>query len=119
MQTETKEVDSYIAFFPEEVQVILRRFRAIAHEVEPSATEAISYGIPTMRLSGKNVLHFGAYPHHVSIYPIPKDLALRPKLEQFVQGKGTLQFPLTKAPPYELVREIMQAHFAEAKARNL
>lgn len=118
MDKGTQTVDSYIDFFPSDVQAILRRFLAIAHEVEPAATEAISYGIPTMRVGGKNVLHFGAYPHHVSIYPIPASLALRPKLEQFIQGKGTLQFPLTKAPPYDLIEEIMTAHFEEARARN-
>lgn len=118
MKSDTNDVDAYIDFFPDNVQVILRRFRSIAHELEPTATEAISYGIPTMRVNGKNVLHFGAYPHHVSIYPVPKNLALRPKLEPYIKGKGTLQFPLTKAPPYDLVKEIMETHFIEARDRN-
>lgn len=112
------EVDKYIAGFPVEAREVLSKFRALAHEVDPNLTEAISYGVMGFKLSGKSVFYVGGFPKHISIYPVPRLASLQPKIEQYVKGKGTIQFQLSEAIPYELAREIFQAHVHAAYERQ-
>lgn len=53
-------VDEYIKAFPEDVQVILDEIRQTIRKAAPEAVEAISYGIPTFKLKGKDLVYFAA-----------------------------------------------------------
>ncbi|WP_330232238.1 DUF1801 domain-containing protein [Nocardia sp. NBC_00508] len=100
-------IDAYLAAFPEDVRGILGEIRRTIRASLPDATEAISYGIPTFRLHGHNVVHFAGWKQHVSLYPIPEgDPALQRALEPYRAGKGTLKFPLGKPVPYDLIGRI-------------
>jgi len=97
-------IDEYIANFPQEVQVILEKIRSIAKKHMLSGVEAIRYGIPTIQVDGKNVVHFGGYPHHVAIYPASDGMIeVIPELSRYRTGKGTLQFKLNETMPYSLI----------------
>ena len=98
-------IDEYIANFETEVKTILSWIRTTANELAPDgSTEAITYGIPTIKILGKNALHFGGYPHHVAIYPASDQMiSVIPELASYRTGKGTLQFKLADAMPYELM----------------
>ena len=77
------------------------------HEIAPEATGIISYGIPTFRLQG-NLVHFGAYPHHISFYPAFSGIeAFKDRLFEYKRSKGTVQFPLERPIPYDLLREMV------------
>lgn len=66
------EVDGYIATFPAEVASRLAAVRETLHAAVPGAGERISYGIPTLTLGGRSVVHFSAWKHHLAIYPEPE-----------------------------------------------
>ncbi len=102
-------IDEYIVNFPSETQAILEKIRGMAHEhMSSDVTEAISYGIPTIKIKGKNALHFGAYPHHVAIYPASDEMiAAIPKIAAYRTGKGTLQFKLDENIPYQLIDQVI------------
>lgn len=95
-------IDEYIAAQPERQQALLTQIREVAHSVIPGGEETISYGVPTVRSGGKNVVHFGGFRDHVSVYPVPEDLPA--ELKPFVKGKGTISFPLDKPLPAEHIR---------------
>ncbi|HRN69671.1 MAG TPA: DUF1801 domain-containing protein [Candidatus Woesebacteria bacterium] len=108
-------IDEYIANFPEETQLILQKIRKIGHELISHAEETISYGIPTLKLNGKYVFYFAGYKEHISVYPIlqvPEEFFK--KIQPFIKGKGTLQFPLSKPIPFNLIKQFvkysLQAH---------
>jgi hypothetical protein len=61
-------VDDYIAQFPEDVQKILVKIRAVIQEAAPGAEEKISYQMPGYHLNG-GLVWFGAYKHHIGFYP--------------------------------------------------
>ncbi|MGY1945426.1 iron chaperone [Nocardia asiatica] len=104
------DIDAYLAGFPEDVREILSGIRAAIRRALPEATEAISYDIPTFKLSGRNVVHFAGWKEHVSLYPIPDgDPALERELEPYRAGKGTLRFRLGEPVPYELIARIATA----------
>src|SRR5512136_651325 len=115
-QSET--IDEYIAMFPKDVQVILQKMRQTVQQAAPLATEAISYQMPTFKLQGKNLVHFAAFPHHIGFYPIPSGIAaFQKELSVYKQGKGSVQFPLDKPIPYDLVRRIVEFRVKETEGK--
>ena len=109
MQTKYTTIDEYIAGYSDSVQAILQEIRRTIAEEVPGATEAIAYGIPTFKLRGKNLVHFGAYKSHIGFYPTPSGLdAFAEKLSVYASGKGSAQFPLDNPMPLALIREIVR-----------
>jgi uncharacterized protein YdhG (YjbR/CyaY superfamily) len=43
----SKDIDEYIAGYPQDVQEILQKVRVTIREAAPEAKEKINYGIPT------------------------------------------------------------------------
>ncbi len=108
-----KAMDEYIASFPKNVQVILRNLRRVIRKSAPGAEEAISYGIPTFRLNG-NLVHFAAYKNHIGFYPTSSAIvAFKKELSPYKQAKGTVQFPLDKPMPFDLVRKMVRYRVKE------
>ncbi len=108
-------IDDYIARYPEEVQMILNRIRAIIREEAPDATEKISYQMPTFYLNG-NLVHFGAFKNHIGLYPTPSGVeAFQEELSAYKGAKGSVQFPLDRPFPYDLIRRIVAYRVAEAR----
>ena len=103
------EVDSYIKGFPEEVQERLTVIRNIILESAPQATERICMRMPTYDLNGKWLVHFAGFEKHIGFYPQPEGItAFKEKLTSYKTSKGTVQFPLNKPLPSELIREIVR-----------
>ena len=101
-----KTIDEYIQTFPEEVQIILEKMRQTIRKAAPEAEEAISYQIPTFKLNG-NLVHFAAFKNHVSFFPMARGVeAFKKELSRFKGSRGTVQFPLDRPVPYDLVRKI-------------
>ena len=102
-------IDQYIANFPESTQEILQRIRKLVRDLAPEAEETIGYAIPTFKLNGKNLVHFGAYEKHIGFYPTPPVLeAFKDKLKGYEGAKGSVQFPLDQEIPYGLIREMVE-----------
>ena len=109
-------VDEYIASCPEDVRTILERVRRTIREVVPDGEESISYQIPTVKLAGKSLIHFAAWKHHLSVYPVPdEDEALHRELAPYLAAKGTLKFPYDKPIPYPLIERVAQALLAQRR----
>lgn len=99
-------IDEYIVQFPEDIQKILQKIRSVIKEAAPDATEKISYQMPTFFLKG-NLVHFAAFKSHIGFYPIPSGIEkFQDELSQYKGGKGSVQFPLDKPIPYDLIRRI-------------
>jgi len=106
-------IDEYISNFPPEVQEILENVRKVIQEAAPEATEKISYQMPTFALYG-NLVHFAAYKNHIGFYPAPSGIqAFKHELSTYKGAKGSIQFPLEKPLPYELISEIVKFRVAE------
>ena len=102
------DIDTYIAGFPKDIQKLLKQMRTTIKKAAPNATEAMAYGLPTFRLEG-NLVHFGGFKTHIGFYPAPTGIqAFEKELAPYMAGKGTLQFPLDKPLPLDLVTRITQ-----------
>lgn len=108
-----KDIDEYIASYPEDVQEILGKIRATIRKAAPDAGEKISYGMPTFTLKG-NLVHFAAFKKHIGFYPIPSGIEeFKDELSVYKQGKGSVQFPLDEPIPYELISRIVEFRVKE------
>lgn len=106
-------IDEYIAQFPPEIQEILQSVRKVIKESAPDATEKISYQMPTFALHG-NLVHFAGYKNHIGFYPAPSGIeAFQKELSAFKGAKGSVQFPLDKPMPYDLISRIVKYRAAE------
>ncbi len=111
-----RDVNSYIAQFPEEVQTRLNDIRNRIARILPDASEKISYQIPTFYRNG-NVVHFAAFAHHVGLYPGAAAMAaFKDKLTGYQTGRGSVQFPLDRPMPFDLIEEIVR--FCDEKNRE-
>jgi len=110
-------IDGYIAGCPAAVQPTLRKLRDVIRAAAPGAGERIAYRMPTFTSDGA-LVHFAAFAKHVGFYPTPSGIErFRDRLEGYVVGKGSIQFPLDRPIPYGLVREIVRFRVAENRAR--
>lgn len=110
---EFKDINEFIADFPEDIQLILEKIRATIQQAAPDAKEAIKYGMPTFVLNG-NLVHFAAYKNHIGFYPAPTGIdAFIEELAQYRTGKGTIQFPVDKPIPYDLVTKVVKFRVEE------
>jgi len=109
MKTDTATtVDAYIAGFPKETQGILEQLRLTVREAAPDAEEAISYGMPTLKLEG-NLVHFAAHKNHIGFYPAPTGIeAFKDELAKYKGAKGSIQFPIDKPLPLDLITKIVK-----------
>jgi uncharacterized protein YdhG (YjbR/CyaY superfamily) len=112
-------IDDYIAGFPPATRKALEQVRSLIRGVAPDATEKISYAIPTFDLNGRHLVHFAGFAKHIGFYPIPSGIeAFREELAAYKQGRGSVQFPLDKPMPLDLIRRIVEFRVVENRART-
>lgn len=100
-------IDEYIQQFPEDVQGILQTLREVIKKTAPEATEKISWEMPTFVLHG-NLIHFACFKHHIGLYPgADAIVAFKDRISEYKNSKGTVQFPLSKPLPIDLIKEIV------------
>ncbi|TFH47270.1 MAG: hypothetical protein E4G92_05420 [Bacteroidia bacterium] len=108
-----RDIDEYISGFSEGIQAILKELRAAIREAAPEAVEAISYRMPTFKLNG-NLVHFAAFRNHIGLYPAPTGIeAFKKDLSAYAGGKGSVQFPINKPLPMDLITKIVKFRVKE------
>lgn len=115
------DVKGYLASLPPESRRELKRVRAAARSVAPSATELISYRIPTLKLDGRALLYYAAWKNQISLYPVTANTRrVLPEIRRYETHKGTVRFPLDKPVPISLVKRLVKARVSEltSKARK-
>ncbi|HBC79870.1 MAG TPA: hypothetical protein DEO60_05685 [Bacteroidales bacterium] len=112
-------VDNYIKSFPENVQVILEKIRAVIKENAPDAEESFAYQMPAYKTDGKPLVYFAAFTNHIGFYATPTGhSAFAKELSKYRQGKGSVQFQLTKPIPFELIGRIVKFRVYENMTRK-
>ncbi|MDO8915823.1 MAG: DUF1801 domain-containing protein [Coriobacteriia bacterium] len=110
-------IDEYIAAFPPETQKVLEALRGLIKAAAPGATETISYAIPTFDLNG-HLVHFAGYARHIGFYPTGRGIeAFKDELKPYKSGKGSVQFPLGRPLPEDLIRRIVEFRVEENAAK--
>lgn len=107
-QTVPKDIDEYIAGFPNDIQKILEKIRKTIRKAAPDAEETIKYQMPTFTLKG-NLVHFAAFKKHIGLYPVPRGIEpFKNELSAYEGEKSTVRFPLDKPIPFDLITRIVK-----------
>jgi uncharacterized protein YdhG (YjbR/CyaY superfamily) len=103
-----KTFDEYFELFPDDTQIKLKEIRAIIRNVAPDAEEVISYQMPAYKYHGI-VVYFAAFSKHIGFYPKVSGIeTFKNELSVYKGAKGSVQFPLDKPLPLELIAKIVQ-----------
>lgn len=113
-----KNIDEYIATFPQETRFILQEIREFIRKMVPEAEEAISYGMPAFNYRNTYLVYFAGYRKHIGFYPVPTGMeAFKKELSGYKTGKGSVQVPLDQPMPYELMSRIIAFRLKEIDER--
>lgn len=108
-----QSIDEYILLFSPEVQDKLRKLRNVIREAAPDAKETISYQMPAFEQNGI-LVYFAAFKNHIGFFPTSNGVAeFKDELSGYKGGKGSVQFPMDKPIPYDLVRRIVKFRVGE------
>lgn len=119
--TQTPEaVQRYVDGLSDAGRTAYLAVREIVLRHAPTATETISYSMPTFVVDGSRLLHASAWQEHLSIYPLPDAGDLDPQaladLEAHSSGASTLKLPYAQPFPTDLVDAVVRAHVARVAA---
>lgn len=113
-----KTVDDFLAALPADQRNALERLRQQLHAAAPGATELINYGVPMLRLDGRNLVSFGAAKAHCAFYvQSPRVMKAHAKeLAKYDTAAATIRFTPDQPLPATLVKRLVKARIAEDKA---
>lgn len=107
------DVDIFIADFPKRTRLLLEQLRQTIKKASPKAEEVICYGIPTFTQNG-NLVHFSAFKHHIGFYPTSSGIqAFKKELSNNKSSKDSVQFPLDKPLPLNLISRMVKFRVKE------
>ncbi len=112
-------IDDYIKDFPEDVQILLQKVRATIKEKAPGAIEGMNYGMPSYKTNGRPLVYFAGYKNHIGFYATPTGHEkFAEELSKYKQGKGSVQFPMDKPIPFDLIGRIIEFRVKENSAKS-
>ncbi len=115
--TTAKNVDEYIESFPDNIREMLEAMRETIKTAAPDAEEMISYQMPAYKFYGA-LVYFAAFKNHIGFYATPsghKEFAA--ELSIYKQGKGSVQFPMNKPLPLDLIAGIVRFRVNQNRER--
>lgn len=83
----------------------------------PEAIPALVYGVPGLKLKGKNLVAVAAHAAHLGIYPCSSKVVSKVAFKH-TKGeisKGTIRFVYDKLPTKKEIKEIVLLRAAEIK----
>ena len=106
--TSQSPVDDYIAGLDGDAHRIALQLRDLIRRAAPGITETVRYQMPCFLLDGSYLVYFGAWKHHIGLYPIP---SLEPELEAEVApyraAKDTVRLRYRDPVPWALVERLI------------
>jgi uncharacterized protein YdhG (YjbR/CyaY superfamily) len=112
-------IDEYIRSRPKGQQKSLKEIRKAIREALPEAKETISYRMPAFYLKGI-LLYFASYDRHIGLYPTSSGIeAFAKEFGSYKSAKGSVQFPLGKPMPLDLIVRIAKFRARENEDRFL
>ncbi len=102
-----QSLSEYLDDMPAQTREKLELIRALIQEVVPESIETISYNMPAAKRT-KVFVYYGGYKRHIAVYPVPTTAEWQQRFQGYVtSGKGSIQFPLDKELPLDLIRSIV------------
>lgn len=108
-------VDRYLAEAPEPQRATLAQLRATLHELLPTATDGMKYGMPAVLIDGAGIAGYASAKHHCGYYPFSGAVLERAgdTVAAYATSKGGLRFPVDEPLSADVVRELVRLRLDE------
>ena len=111
-------VDEYIQSAPERTRSRLSELRGLVRDTAPAAEERVSYQMPAYYLNGY-LVGYAAYAGHIGFYPGASGISsFQDELSSYKNAKGSVQFPLDRDLPVELIKRIVTHRVKENRTKK-
>ncbi len=111
-------IDEYMKDVPAAFLPKMRELRDLAQKLVPGGEEAIRYGMPTIQVDGKNLIHFAAMKGHIGFYPAPSGVMfVKAELEKWGIdfSKGCIRFSHGMPLPISIISKIIKFRVKEER----
>ena len=107
--TKFKTVDEYLSSLPPKAKKLVKDLRKAIKQAAPEAEELISYNMPAYKFHGI-LVYYAAHTEHIGFYPGSSAISgiFKDKLTAYKTSKGTIQFPIGKTLPINLIKDIVK-----------
>lgn len=111
------DVDEYLSKIPPGHREALERIRAKVRVLVPSASESISYGVPTFKYFGM-LCSYAAFRNHCSFFPGKQPIVeCADDLSGFKTSAGTVRFGIDAPIPDEILEKLIRIAVARNELR--
>ncbi len=111
MNRKAETVAEYMETVAPDMRVPLEELRRQLMALAPTATETISYAMPTLRYRDRVLVHYAAWKNHLALYGL--DVAGHAELlAPYDTDKGTIRIPADELPPAELLATLVSDRIA-------
>ncbi|HEV8286310.1 MAG TPA: DUF1801 domain-containing protein [Chitinophagaceae bacterium] len=108
-----KTVNEYLSTLPENTRYIVERLRKAIKQAASQSEELISYNMPAFKFNGM-LVWYAAYKGHIGFYPTSSAIEVfKDELADYKTSKGAIQFPIEKAIPTTLIKNIVKYRVKE------
>jgi len=109
-----KTVDEYLSALSRDKRKILKDLRQIIKQAAPDAEELISYNMPAYKYHSM-LVYYAVHTEHIGFYPGNNvvNQVFKDELKEYKTSKGTVQFPINKSIPKNLIIKIVKFRVKE------
>ena len=106
--TSSSTVEEYLAALDGDAHRFATQFRGVIRGAAPGITETVRYKMPCFMLDGRYLVYFGAWKHHIGLYPIPPlDTDLEAEVGPYRAAKDTVRFRYKDPVPWDIVERLI------------
>jgi uncharacterized protein YdhG (YjbR/CyaY superfamily) len=117
MNRKATSIDEYLSNVEPRQRAELERIRALVKEFVPSAEEAISYSMPTLKYKNRALVYFTASKKHMSFMPSSWAIeAFKDELKGHKTTEHSIQFTLENPLPDVLIKKLVLNHVRDIDA---
>jgi uncharacterized protein YdhG (YjbR/CyaY superfamily) len=118
--TKPKTVEEYIKTAPEESQEKLQELRSLLQKILPNATVSLKWSQPAFSDETTILLIYGGFKKHIGFYITPSTFEkFKDQFTEYKTGAGSIQFPLDKPLPTDLITKIVEYRVWERKEKDV
>jgi uncharacterized protein YdhG (YjbR/CyaY superfamily) len=114
MQSNAKDVTSYLLEVPEDRREALSKLRKLCQEILVGYEECMDYGMPGYRKNGEEGdVGFASQKNYISLYILKKDVLdkFRPQLKGLSVGKGCIRYSKPEKIDFKIVDEMLRESY--------
>lgn len=109
MQSQAKDVTTYLQEAPAERRPYLAKLRQLCLEVLAGYEEVMEYGMPVYKKNGADEVGFASQKNYISLYILKEEVvrANRDLLKGLSVGKGCIRYSNPKKMDWEVIRKLL------------